>query len=161
LAGWRSGWRFSPRRANLCPRHEPHYPCQGSCLSLPEWVSFPALQPLQPSCGWISYPLPDALIGTGTSPPTDALWSLGEDLHRTGRRDFQLFLVRALANRGFGPAAFACGEMYDPLRWSAGASPFSKPRADKAQERYEKALALGVPEAAARLEALKSAGPVR
>ena len=99
----------------------------------------------------------EALIGAGATPLADTIWPLAEDLHATGRLDHYLFLVRFLANRGYGPAALAYGELYDPLHWSTTTSPFTKPRADKARDWYEKAAALGVPEARARLAALKSA----
>jgi len=105
-----------------------------------------------------AFTLVEALIGAGAAPPAAALWPLAQDLRAAGRFDPYFFLVRALAGQGYGPAAFAYGELYDPLHWQAGTS-FSKPRADKARDWYEKAAALGVPEARARLEALKSAAP--
>ena len=106
-----------------------------------------------------AFPLVEALIGGGAAPPAALLWPLAQDLRAAGRLDPYFFLVRALAGQGDGPAAFAYGELYDPLHWTPGTSPFTKPRADKARDWYEKAAALGVPAAAARLEALRSAAP--
>ncbi|WP_295391114.1 protein kinase [uncultured Thiodictyon sp.] len=104
-----------------------------------------------------AFALAEALIGAGAPPPTADLWSLAQDLRAAGRLDPYFFLVRTLANQDDGPAAFALAELYDPLHWTAATSPLPKPRADKAQEWYRKAQALGVPAAAARLEALKTA----
>ena len=106
-----------------------------------------------------AFVLVEALIGGGAAPPAALLWPLAQDLRAAGRLDPYFFLVRALAGQGDGPAAFAYGELYDPLHWTPGTSPFTKPRADKARDWYEKAAALGVPAAAARLEALKAVVP--
>jgi eukaryotic-like serine/threonine-protein kinase len=103
-----------------------------------------------------AFTLVEALISTGETLPVDTLWSLARNLRAVGRLDPWFFVVRNLANRGYGPASFAMGEMYDPRHWSAGTSPLAKPRADKAQEWYELALRQGVREAGERLEALKS-----
>ncbi|WP_295579322.1 serine/threonine-protein kinase [uncultured Lamprocystis sp.] len=100
--------------------------------------------------------LAEALISAGETPPIDTLWPLAQDLRTAGRLDPWFFLVRNLANRSYGPASFAMGEMYDPQHWSASTSPLAKPRADKAREWYEQALRQGVREAGERLEALKS-----
>jgi len=106
-----------------------------------------------------AFVLVEALIGGGAAPPAALLWPLAQDLRAAGRLDPYFFLVRALAGQGDGPAAFAYGELYDPLHWTPRTSPFTKPRADKARDWYEKAAALGVAAAAARLEALKAAAP--
>ena len=98
----------------------------------------------------------EALIGAGAAPPAGVLWPLALDLRAAGRLDPFFFLVRYLAGQGFGPAVFAYGEIYDPGHWSEATSPFKKPNANKAREWYQKAAALGVPEAAARLAALPS-----
>jgi len=103
--------------------------------------------------------LAEALIGAGETLPIDTLWPLAQELRAAGRLDPWFFLVRNLANRSYGPASFAMGEMYDPRHWLAGNSPLAKPRADKAQEWYEQALRQGVREAGERLEALKTNRP--
>jgi serine/threonine-protein kinase len=104
-----------------------------------------------------AFVLTEALIGAGAAPPNAELWALAQDLRVAGRLDPYFFLVRTLANQDHGPATFALAEMYDPLHWTAATSPLPKPRADKAGDWYRKAQALGIPEAGARLEALKAA----
>jgi eukaryotic-like serine/threonine-protein kinase len=106
-----------------------------------------------------AFSLVEAVIAAGEQPPTEDMWALARDLRAAGRLDPWFFLVRDLANRGYGPAAFAMGEMYDPLHWSAGASPLPHARADKAREWYERARELGVADADVRLGALTSAAP--
>lgn len=102
-----------------------------------------------------AFALVQAMMETGAKPLATALWPLALDLRAAGLLDPYFFLARTLANQDYGPATFALAEMYDPLHWSVGTSPI-KPRADKASEWYEKAAALGIPEARERLAALKS-----
>ena len=104
-----------------------------------------------------AFALVEAMMGAGVKPPAATLWPLAQDLRAAGLLDPYFFLVRTLANQDYSPAAFALAEMYDPLHWTVGTSPI-KPRADKAREWYEKAAALGLPEARDRVEALKSRG---
>ena len=104
-----------------------------------------------------AFALVEALIAAEVALPAADLWALAQDLREAGHLDPWFFLVRTLANHDDGPAAFALAEMYDPLHWAPGTSPLPKPRPDKAQEWYRKAQARGVPEAAARREALTTA----
>jgi serine/threonine-protein kinase len=104
-----------------------------------------------------AFTLVEAMMETGAKPLAAALWPLAQDLRAAGLLDPYFFLARTLANQDYGPAAFALAEMYDPLHWTAENSPI-KPRTDKAREWYEKAAALGIPEARGRLEALKARG---
>lgn len=104
-----------------------------------------------------AFALVEAMMGAGVKPPAATLWPLAQDLRAAGLLDPYFFLARTLANQDYGPAAFALAEMYDPLHWTVGTSPI-KPRTDKAREWYEKAAALGIPEARGRVEALKSRG---
>lgn len=97
------------------------------------------------------------LLREGGRPPPALLWALADDLRGEADQNPRFFLVRLLANQGFGPAALAFGEMYDPRYWSATTSPFSQPRRDRAEEWYARAVELGEREAAARLQALQQA----
>jgi serine/threonine-protein kinase len=79
-------------------------------------------------------------------------------LRTAGKSDPAFALTKDLAGKGYGPAAFAIAELYDPLHWSATSSPFSKPNAEKAKEWYGRAAGLGVAGADERLQALSAAG---
>ena len=83
---------------------------------------------------------------------------MAERLRATGKTDPAFALTRALASNGYGPAAFAMAELYDPLHWSAASSPFSKPNAEKAKDWYKRAAELGVAGADGRLQALSAVG---
>jgi eukaryotic-like serine/threonine-protein kinase len=99
-------------------------------------------------------------VSAGRPPPVEDTWALAQGLIGAGRLDQAFALVRELANGGFGPAAFALGEMYDPLHWSSDRSPFSKPNGEKARDWYRRADQAGVAEAGGRLRALDASGEV-
>jgi serine/threonine-protein kinase len=99
-----------------------------------------------------------SLIAARQAPPAARIWDLAERLRAAGQADPAFALIRTLAADGYGPAAFALAELYDPLHWSESGSPFSKPNADKARDWYRLASELGIPEAARRLDALKTVG---
>ena len=98
-----------------------------------------------------------ARIAAHEAPPAARIWDLAGRLRAAGQSDPAFALIRTLAADGYGPAAFALAELYDPLHWSESRSPFSKPNPDKARDWYRRAAALGVAEAARRLESLDAA----
>lgn len=102
-----------------------------------------------------AFALVEARLADHQEVSTETLWTLAKRLHTKGRLDQSFALLRTLARADFGPALFALGEFYDPLYWSATASPLSKPNPDKAREWYQRAADAGVAEAGARLEALR------
>ncbi len=99
-------------------------------------------------------------VSAGSPPGEEDTWALAQGLMGAGRLDQAFALIRELANGGFGPAALALGEMYDPLHWSKDRSPFSKPNGGKARDWYRRAGEAGMAQAEGRLRALDGAQEV-
>lgn len=104
-----------------------------------------------------AFVLVQSRLASGNPPPTDQIWTLAERLRAAGKIDPAFALIRGLATDAHGPAAFVLAEFYDPLRWSASTSPFSRPNSEKARDWYRRAAELGVAGADVRLEAMQSA----
>jgi len=103
-----------------------------------------------------AFALVQSRIGGGNAPPVAQTWALAELLRTSGKLGQAFALVKALAEEGYGPAAFHVAQAYDPLYWSEDGSGISEPDVDTASRWYASALDSGVGAAHTRLNALQA-----
>jgi serine/threonine-protein kinase len=94
------------------------------------------------------------LVAQGRPLPEEETYSLARDFLERGRLDNAFALLQVIARDGHAEAALAVGEMYDPLLWKPGSSPFTNPNPRKAEVWYGRAVDRGAAGARNRLEAL-------